>query len=89
MSNENEQKPDHRGSEEINKLADVLMTRLREYLTHEAVESMGFIREVYVIPRLVDAYAKGVEIGGEYARKEGYEEGFSAGQRDVIDGGGP
>jgi|GEM_PF-4494424 len=63
--------PDHRGSEEIRRIADSLMQKLSEHLSPEARERMTlFIREVYVVPALVNAYAKGVEIADEYARKK-------------------
>lgn len=63
--------PDHRGSEEINRLADHVMANLKKHLSEEAADTMtGFIRDVYIVPALVNAYAKGVEIGDEYARKD-------------------
>lgn len=58
--------PDHRGSEEINRLAQHVIKQL---IKNNGF-SLAFIREVVIVPALVNAYAKGTEIGGEYARRE-------------------
>lgn len=51
---------DTRGSDECHRLAKMLQT---------ALGFSEFDLEVNVMPRLVDAYAKGTEIGAEYAKR--------------------
>lgn len=53
--------PDHRGSDECRRLAK----RIRERCALGT--NADFLEEVVIMPALVEAYAKGTEIGAEYA----------------------
>jgi hypothetical protein len=67
---------DLRGSEEIARLAEVFMRELRRIVPDlDKYPEAPLIRVAYLEYVLVNAYAKGVEIGAEYARRETPQQG--------------